>query len=221
MLRNTLKISILLLICGTFLCGCSAKKASNSGFLGDESVYARLKDHPKFDGVKVFRISATPLAGYTAFIIPPVKVYLNAEGRKREVPENELAELAQFFRNAVHDEISSGYRVTNTPGPGVAILRIAITDADPNIQALNIHPGSLLIGGGLGGASAEVELTDSVSGNTIVAALASSRGKSYNYASGLSRWGHTEGVITEWAKVIRQRIDEDNGKNPSASEHLG
>ncbi len=212
MLRTILRISSLLLVCGVLLSGCSAKKASYSGFLGDQSVYSELKDHPKFDGVKVFRKSVTPLAGYTAFIIPPVKVYLNAEGREREISHEELAELAQFFRNAVHEQISSAYRVTNTPGPGVAILRLAITDADPNIRALNVHPGSLLIGGGLGGASAEIELTDSVSGETLVAAMASSKGKAYNYASGLSRWGHTEGVMTEWAELIRKRIDEDNGK---------
>ncbi len=192
--------------------GCAAKNQSPySGFLGDQAFYSKLSKHPELEGVKVFRKNEHPLAEYDSFILPPVKIYLSEVGRSRDVTPEELNELAQFFRNSVYEALRDRYRITNVPGPGVAILRLAITDADPNLALMNVHPGSLLIGGGLGGASVEAELVDSTSGEQVAAAIASSKGKRYEYTSGLTRWGHTHALLSDWAKVIRKRVDEDHG----------
>ena len=200
-----------LLSAAVVLTGCAAKKSTSSGFLGDSSVYRRLSPHPTLAGVKVSRTSNAPLRDYDSFIIPPVKIYLSEQGQSRDISRSELSELAQFFRNEVHGSLKDRYRITKTSGPRTAILRLAITDADPNIALMNVHPGSLLTGGGLGGASAEFELVDSVTGQPVVRATASSKGKRYKYASGLSKWGHTKGVLSDWASIIRKRVDEDHG----------
>lgn len=202
------KLVVLFLIIS--VCGaCSASKAPNSGFLGDATVYNALKPEPGLDGIWVYRApgQTKPLGNYDSYILSTVDVYLNAEGQKREISREELNELAMFFRSVMYDEISPAYKITNIPGPRVAIIRMAITDADPNIPALNIHPGSVITGAGLGGATMEAKLIDSQTGELVAALMASSKGKKYNFASGLSKWGHTKALFEDWAKLIRERID--------------
>jgi len=192
--------------------GCSAKSGRvESGFLGDKSVYAALQPHPKYSDIKVYRTSPKPLAAYDRFMIPPVKIYLSEQGLKRNLNQEELAELGQFFWNEVYDALSERYSITHIPGERVAIIRLAITDADPNTALMNIRPGSMILGGGLGGAAIEAELIDSLSGKRVAAAMASSKGKRYKYAAGPSKWEHAEGVLKDWAELIRKRVDEDHG----------
>lgn len=192
------------------LTGCAATKVVPSGFMGDSSVYAALKDHPSLDGVQVVRYRAPETLRGGKFIVPPVKIYLSSEGQKRDIPRDDLAELAVFFHNKVFDQLSESHTITNVPGPGVYNLRLAITDADPNMPLLNVHPGTVISGAGLGGATVEMALEDSQTGELIMAATASKKGERYNYAAGLSKWGHTENVLEDFAQLIRQRIDELN-----------
>jgi hypothetical protein len=202
-------VRVLGVVAALFATGCSGKRVvSNSGFLGDQTVYEALKDHPEFEGVRVVRYQDPSVLKDSAFIVPPVKIYLSKEGSEREVPPEELAELAVFFRNEVLETLQGTYQITNIPGPDTRILRLAITDADPNLPALNIHPGTVISGAGLGGATIEMSVEDSATGQVIVAALASRAGARYNYAAGLTKWGHTKAVLEDFAKLIRQRLDE-------------
>lgn len=211
-MRSPLIRTIGLSVCLAFvLTGCASKQPAHSGFLGDAGVYRAMKPDPELEGVQVFKTTPYPLAGYASFIVPPVSIYLSEQGRERGVSEEDLRDLAAKFRTAVIEALGSKYQVVDAPSPNVAILRLAITDADPNIPLMNIHPGSLLTGGGLGGATAEAELVDSVSGRRVAAFLASSKGKRYDYTAGLTKWGHTEAVLKDWASVIGERVHKARG----------
>ena len=200
------------------LCACSTQKvASGSGFLGDPSVYAALKPHPSFEGVQVVRYQDPSVLKGARFIVPPVKIYLNKEGMERNIKSEELAELAVFFRNEIDEALGDAYSITNIPGPNVKILRLAISDADPNVPLLNIHPGTVVSGVGLGGATVEMAIEDSTTGELIIAATASQPGSRYKYVSGLSKWGHTKEVLSGFAGLIRQRLDEISKGEKSAS----
>ncbi len=208
--RNGSRIAAMFL--AALLCtSCSSAKIQPSGFLGDSRVYDAMSKDAELDGVMVYKTVPYPLAGYDSFIVPPVSVYLNEQGQKREIDEKDLHELANHFREDIIKELGTRYQVVNTPTPRVAILRIAITDADPSNALMNVHPGSLILGGGLGGASMEVDLIDSITMERIGAVMATSQGKRYNYASGLSKWGHTENVLREWAKALNERIIKSQG----------
>lgn len=195
----------------SLLSGCASKQATPSGFLGDQSVYRAMVQDPELEGVMVLKKTAYPAAQYSAFIVPPVSIYLNEAGQKRGVSEDDLRELADNFRSAVIGALGPRFQVTQAPAAGVAILRLAITDADPNVPLMNVHPGALALGGGLGGATAEAELIDSVSGKRVAAFLASAKGKRQDYTDGLTKWGHTRGVLENWAEVIGQRLNKGRG----------
>jgi hypothetical protein len=192
--------------------GCTAKPdVLPSGFLGDGRVYASLKPNPQHPEMLVYRQKEKPLADYDAFIIPPVKVYLSPQGVKRSRTPAEISELAQLFRNTVHAALADRYSITNKPGARVAVLRLALTDVDPSSAHSEIVPGALLDGAGLGLAKVEGELIDSVTGEVVAASVVSSKGKRYPFTVGVHTWEHTQGLLSDWANLLRARIDQDHG----------
>jgi hypothetical protein len=199
--------TLVALLCG----GCATSKVQPSGFLGDNRVYNAMKPDPELEGVMIYKEQPFPLAGFDSFIVPPVSVYLSAEGIERGVSDEDLREIANNFRKNVIKVLGARYQMVAAAAPRVAILKMAITDADPNLALMNVHPGSLILGGGMGGASMEVDLIDSMTGQRVAAVMASSKGKRYNYGAGLSKWGHTNAVLEDWAKVLAERIEKSHG----------
>jgi hypothetical protein len=89
----------------------------------------------------------------------------------------------------------------------VARFRLAITDLDKSSPVLNAIPQTKLVGTGLGGASMEGELLDSVTGEQIAAVVQSQVGKRLSL-EGLSKWGDAKAVIDDWAETFVERLDE-------------
>ena len=73
-----------------------------------------------------------------------------------------LDELCEYMDGAIREALGDRYPVVDEPGPGVARLRVAITDIDKSNPVLNALPQMQLTGSGIGGASMEAELLDSV-----------------------------------------------------------
>jgi len=94
----------------------------------------------------------------------------------------------------------------------VARVRTSISDVDKTLPYLNIHPGTKLTGAGLGGAGAEMEVVESVSGQTIAAAIDNQKGSRLSIGAGLTWYGHAEQVMEKWAKDLKKWIDEVHGK---------
>jgi len=100
----------------------------------------------------------------------------------------------------------------SSPGKGVARIRVAITDVDKTNPLLNIHPGTKLTGAGLGGAGMEMELVDSVTGQTIGAAIDNQKGSRLSLAAGVKWFGHAQAVMENWAEDLKKFIDQAHGK---------
>lgn len=137
-----------------------------------------------------------------------MRIYINKEGLEREIPRADLAELSGIFQKKVTDKLREKNLLASSPSRGVLVVRRALTDADPNIPLLNIHPGSIIAGGGIGGATVEMAVEYSMTGELLVAATGSRKGAKYKYAAGLTKWGHTEEVLNDFADLIAQRVSE-------------
>ncbi len=202
--------SLLVAVMGTaaFITGCATEKPQKTGFLSD---YSKLRKNPNFDGSYIYLNPKTPLKNYTKFIVKPVQVRLTKKAKERDVDSAKLKELAEYTHKTIVSELKkSGYGVVNSPGPGTLILRLALTDIDPAIILLNIHPGSILTGAGLGGASAEAEFLDSQTGQVVAAAIESQKGE--RGFDGLTKYGNAENVIDRWAKRLVIRMDKEHGR---------
>ncbi len=182
-----------------------------TGFLSDYSKLERDADNR-------WIYSTAKTVNYSKFYIAPVAILFEP----REDPEfspDELEELKTYLVVRLTKRLTEddGYEVVSGPGPGVATFRMGITDVDASIAALNLSVYTRVTGAGLGGIAAEGEIVDSMSGEQLAAAIrwgSGSRvmGRSTQVIKGeVSKLADAKGVIDNWAKDIRKRIDKAHG----------
>lgn len=185
------------------LVGCAAKP-QQVGFL---STYRNLEPVSE---TRLVYIGAD-IKKYDKFILDPIRTVYYDEVVETKVSPEDAEHLKQFFYQALYNELSTNYQIVATPGPRVARIRIAVTNLKASTPALNVLPQTKLTGLGLGQASAEMEIVDSVSRQQLAAAIESQTGSVVSL-SGLTKWGDVQEVIKDWAKRIRTRVDEAHGK---------
>lgn len=156
------------------------------------------------------------LAAYSSFMVGPIEVR-RAEGVKTDASDEDLRALADYFAESLRTEFSKHYEVAESPGPGVARFRAAITGAQTATPLLNVHPATRFTGAGAGSVIAECELVDSVTGEQIVAYVESRQGPRVGL-EGTSRLGDAQAVLRGWAAQVRRRIDAAHGKTPDRGE---
>ncbi|MHC4749809.1 MAG: DUF3313 domain-containing protein [Planctomycetota bacterium] len=187
-------------------CGCGSKNLETVGFLSD---YSRLE--AESETTLRYINQRNKLGYYSKFIIDPVDVHFHSGAKGTDTSSKELAELRQYMYTAIHNALLKRYSVVRQPGPGVARLRIAITDIKKSSPAMNVIPQTKLAGVGLGGASMEGELIDSRTGEQIAAVVQTQKGKRLSL-EGLSKWGDAKAVIDDWAKSFVKHLDEAHGR---------
>ena len=69
-----------------------------------------------------------------------------------------------------------------------------------------------MTGAGLGGAGMEAELVDSVTGQTIGAAIDNQKGSRLSLVAGVKWFGHAQAVMENWAEDLKKFIDQAHGK---------
>jgi len=202
-----------------------AKIASQeSGFLGD--YYSKLQPDPKGSDLVIYWKTPDILKDSSKFILDPVIIYLLPAAQQRGIDPVQLAKLAQYFTNAVRGALtkSGKYQVVTTPGPGVMVLKLAITNVEPTggkenlavkgattAATMAVAPGVGLIVPTLsvGKVSIEGEMVDSVSGDVEVAFMSSKSGR--RFFGGLKsyqKWADIDAAFRAWANNFRERLDK-------------
>ncbi len=134
---------------------------ADSGFLGD---YSGLRPSPRHADTRYEQSAA--FASFTAFYIQPIIVLPDNTVRGVELSEAVKLELAADAADELRAALSSRFRVVDGPGEGVATVRAAITAVALGGRSPEGEPW-------LGGASVEVEVLDSLSGQRVAAAVES------------------------------------------------
>jgi hypothetical protein len=198
--------------------------SQESGFLGDDA-YAKLgPDAGNSDWLIYFK-DPNVLRKSDTFLLEPVKVFLVPEAQQRDVNQEDLAKLGDYFTKAMKDQLEAGHYILVTePGPGVMVLRFAITNVEPNggktnavvtgTTAVATHAvapgvGELVPRLKVGRVSVEGEMVDSGSGEVEMAFMTSKSGR--RFFSGLKafeKWGDIDAAFRSWAKNFRQRLDK-------------
>lgn len=201
-----------------------SSKEKDSGFLGD--YYSKLQPDPNNSDLLTYWKNKDVLKSSSKFILDPVTVYLLPEAQQRGIDPEQLAQLAQYFTRAIKEELtkSGRYELMTKTGPGVMVLRIAITNVEPGGSKENaalkgaevaastaVAPGASMLAPRLsvGKVSIEGEMVDSVSGEVEVAFMSSKSGR--RFFSGLKayeKWGDIDAAFRSWAKNFRERLDK-------------
>ena len=184
-------------------CAGPVDKPEQSGFLSD---YSKLElmdnDNLRYVGERA--------GEYDSFIIDPVVIVFerHPDPEKRVFSDEELEDLKQHAVDELTKQLTrdDGYAVVSEPGPRVARIRIGVTEVDDTIGLLNISIYTKISGLGLGGASVEGEVVDSVTGEQVAAAIRWGSGSRVMRA-GYSHTGDAKIQFDRWAKQFRQQLD--------------
>lgn len=186
--------------------GCGSVEQSRTGFLSD---YSRLRE---VSNENYRYVDERAVDKYSSFIVDEVKVHFftgaSAVKAKSEgkVTAQDLKDLTNYFHSAIVKAISdSGRKVVYQAGPGVARIRVALTDIKET-SALNVLPQASLLGAGIGGAAMEAEVIDSVTGKQIGAVVEARKGSRVPF-SNLGDWGTAKGVMDHWANRLKERLE--------------
>jgi hypothetical protein len=198
------KISPVLIALQLFLCACATPVSisDQSGFLSDYSKLERVDD-------SLLQFIDESAGDYSSFIIDPIVIAFRQAPDEQVFTDDELSELAAYYEQEVNEALSrkDGYPIVDDPAPGVARIRIGITDVEETIGILNISIYTKITGLGLGGASFEGEIVDSVSGKQLAAAVRWGTGSRILQA-GITHMGDAKIAIKRWAKDLRAQVDE-------------
>jgi len=203
-LRWTLAIGMVVI-----LCGCGPERTPQTGFLSD---YSKLQGG---SDSSLRYLNKDAFGKNTGFIVDPIEVrfHVGAKAIKAksegQLSEQDISDLANYLHSAIIKAISdAGYKIEYRSSPGIARIRVAITDLEKTNVALAAIPQSrMLTGAGVGGAAMEAEIVDSMTGKQIAAIVETKAGSRVPF-TGLSDWGGAKSVIDEWAKRLRERLDE-------------
>jgi hypothetical protein len=197
MSRTALAVAIAI---GTSAVGCQSNPPQTAGFLSD---YSRLEP----SGNDLRYVDLVALANYTQFIVEPIQVFFYEEADMDSIDEEELARLSNYMETAIRTALGDRYEIVSEPAPGVAHLRVALTDLDRSGDVLRVIPSAMLANFGTGGTSMEAELTDSVADEQIVAIVEAQEAGGFALADLRNSQG-AEAVIDGWAAALRARLDE-------------
>lgn len=218
--RSCVQFKVFLINCVIVfsLTGCAIKKMelTESGFL---SGYSGLVEDKELEGMRVYRNPDVNIGErYPKILIAPVQFKLDPTVEEHDMDYKDRRKISDYFHEKLTEGLIKSYEIVDEPGEGVALFRAAITDVLPNKVYLNLHWSTMLIGGGgIGGASLEAELVDSVTNERLLSFVDAKKGKSpmkqpshlvRNYKSGLTKWGHTKDVLRNWAKIMVKNLDQ-------------
>lgn len=181
-------------------CGCGSEGAARTGFLTD---YSRLRIE---SSTSLRYMNDRALAKYSSFIVDRVQVHFHSGSKsKGKLTQQQIGDLTSYMHaNIVVAVKNSGNKVVYQPAPGVARIRVALTDIEKT-NAVNILPQASLLGAGLGGVSMEAEIIDSMTGEQIGAVVESQKGSRIPF-SNLGEWTTAKKIMDDWGKRLQQRL---------------
>jgi hypothetical protein len=201
------------------LSSCSTGGKSPSGFLSN---YSQLDaGYGTENAVSSFLKSGVDFKKYDSVIIEPVTTTVASPGISPAVTD----QLAAYLSGSLRSQLSSGYKVVNTPGPKTLRVRTGLTDVIENSKlgkpVVTVHPDpKITLSGNLGSAavatfisqvSFEGEVLDSVSGERL-SALVDHRIGNKREATATTSWASVRSAINQGVGRLRERFTTVTGR---------
>jgi hypothetical protein len=220
-MRTSLKIVPLLVVSITLLTisGCAKQQVKYSGFLENYPEFGPGRD----GGVDLLYLKeGVDFKKYNKVMMDHVVFYFNKDAEYKGINSHEMNKMSEAFHKAFIKELKPYFRVVDKPGPDVMRIRTAVTDIVASKPGLSVTttivPTALAFSfvkkavtgshTGVGQASIEAEILDSLTNERIGAAIDKRAGKK---SEGASEWGAVEGAFEFWAKRLRKWLDETHG----------
>ncbi len=199
---------------------CSGFFSECKGFTSDPErpsvfIYTAPNYHPK---------------NYSRFIFPPIEIWIDPDSEYKGVQPDQLKKITDGLREVMTDALKDGYPIVDKPGPGVAIVRIALTNVYLKKKKWKWQHYTP-IGAAAKGAQAaagknvalttahlEMEMLDSESGQRLKAGVDMQAGEKLREKIKEGKkhpettWADVEDTFEFYAKRFRKRLDAARGK---------
>jgi hypothetical protein len=119
---------------GTTVTASDPTRMTRSGFLSD---YGRLKPAPMGDGVECWRAAEFDAKTYDKVLISRMLVTLKP-GETHGIDPTDLKALTDYFHDSLVRALKPQMQVVGSPGPGVIVMGIALTDLVPTEVARSV-----------------------------------------------------------------------------------
>ncbi len=183
--------------------GCGGRQ-TKTGFLSD---YSKLQ---KESDSSLRYVNEEAVAKYSGFIVDPVQVrFYRGAKSEGKLTDEQITDLTGYTHSQIIEAVKgAGKKIAYQPGPGVARIRVALTDIQKT-SAINILPQASLLGAGIGGASMEAEVVDSMTNQQIGAVVESGKGGRIPFTN-LGDWSAAKSVIDGWASRFEKRLKDSH-----------
>jgi hypothetical protein len=196
------------------LTGCATQQKQNySGFL---------QDYPPFEkgleGVdKRYMKEGVDFGKYQKIMMDEVVFFFKQDANYKGIHPEEIKELSQEFHKAFVEVL--GDRLTDTPGPNVARMRLAVTGLETSSPVSGTMSTVVPIGLavnlvkkgttgeyiGIGSASMEAEFLDSISNERIAVVVDDAPGGKFD----LGKFSAAKSAFNFWAERLQAFLDKN------------
>jgi hypothetical protein len=202
------------------------EKPVESGFLSD---YSKLAPGGAGQAQLVYLKPGLDVSSYRAVRIEPVKLHAAAEGSDlAKLSREDQQMLADRLHTALVDTLAKDWTIAEQAGPGVLVVRAALTEAGASNVALDIVatwiPQVRLLAtiGGLaadtaatvGKARGEVEVLDGASREQLMAGV-DERVGTRGVEGVTDKWSDVQMAFDDWAERVRLRLAERRAPPPA------
>ena len=199
------------------LAGCASKVTQPDEYSGFLSDYSQLKEAKSPSGAEVMRWvdPNLDLSRYTAVFIEPTQFYPKPQATTK-IPDSTLNGINSYYNQALKRELAKSLPIANAPGPGVIVVRAAITAVSSKTESLKPYeyiPVALVAAAVSTGTGirdqettlgTEAQFLDGASGKVIAQVVRKGTGKPLSNDSQVMKADDVKGVIDGWASDLHQ-----------------
>lgn len=191
-----------------------------SGFLGD---YARMQKVPGQLDTWQWVKPGVDWKRYTKIYLPPVEVWINPRAEYPGIQPEIYKQMTDQFRAAVTKSFrAGGYEVVDRAGPGVLVIRFALTGVNPErpgFTPLDVLPIKIALDAArfatgtdktVIAMSGEADVHDGASNERLFAQV-TTRKDAHLFVGKQITWADVSSGATEWAGQARSRLDQARG----------
>lgn len=197
--------------------GCASKVTQPDEYSGFLSDYSQLKQAQSPSGAVVMRWvdPKLDLSRYNAAYIEPTQFYPKPHATAK-IPESTLNGINAYYNQALKRELAKSLPLASAPGPGVIVVRAAITAVSSKTEGLKPYefvPVALVAAAVSTGTGirdqettlgTEAQFLDGATGKVIAQVVRKGTGKPLANDSQVMKADDVKSVIDGWASDLHQ-----------------
>ncbi|WP_419793364.1 DUF3313 domain-containing protein [Pseudomonas palleroniana] len=215
-MKSRLMISTLC-IASLAMAGCASKVTQPDEYSGFLSDYSQLKEAKSPSGAEVMRWvdPNLNLRNYTAVFVEPTQFYPKPQATTK-IPQGTLDGINAYYNQALKRELAKSLPLASAPGPGVIVVRAAITAVSSKTESLKPYeyiPVALVAAAVSTGAGirdqettlgTEAQFLDGGNGKVLAQVVRKGTGKPLSNDSQVMKADDVKSVIDAWASDLHQ-----------------